>query len=596
MTTTKLDAEHVKQRADLVKLIQHRGIDLKAAGDGFIGLCPFHDDRNNPSLSVSSEKGVFNCFACSARGDVFEFVQKLDNVDFPTALRTVADFAGVTPAATNVHRNGSTNGTAKPSRNGASAAAKPGPIVASYRYTDESGELLFEVCRHEPKTFRQRRPDADAPGGWSWKLGDVRRPLYRLPQVLAAEEVYVCEGEKDVEALVGLDLCATTNAGGAAQKWRAEWTEALAGKRVVVLPDNDGPGLKRCETIVRELKGSVAELLAVRVPSPYKDVSDFLADGHTRDDLEELVAEARKQLRTEELAAKGLLCPREILELTGGLGPLMKPPRGLQTGFHDFDRLTLGLHAGELSIIAARPAQGKTSLALNIALKVALSGRSVAIFSLEMSRSSLLVRLFCSEANVSMMRMRQAVLDREERRRINGALNAIADLRLMIDDSNVDISTLTKRLERMESDGPVHLVIVDYLQLLAGRRTENRTQQVAEMSRAFKLMARRFNCPFLVLSQLSRATETRTNPRPQLSDLRDSGSIEQDADLVSFVFREEMYRPDKPELRGKAELIIAKQRNGPTGVAHLRFDPQFMRFSDEGNTARRGWSREGADR
>lgn len=216
MTTAKLDAAHVKQAADLVKLIEHRGIDLKPAGDGFVGLCPFHPDKNNPSLSVSGEKGVFNCFACSAKGDVFEFVQRLDSVDFPTALRTVADFAGVTPAATSVRRNGGTNGTVQPSHNGAWSAAKPGPIVASYRYTDESGELLFEVCRHEPKTFRLRRPDADAPGGWIWKLGDVRRPLYRLPQVLAAEEVYVCEGEKDADALVGLDLCATTNANGAA--------------------------------------------------------------------------------------------------------------------------------------------------------------------------------------------------------------------------------------------------------------------------------------------------------------------------------------------------------------------------------------------
>lgn len=582
MTTAKINPDEVKRRVDLVKFVAHRGIKLKPAGDGHVGLCPFHEDKNNPSLSVSSEKAVFQCFACSAKGDIFEFVRRLDGVDFPTALETVANFAGVSLVASKTRPNGAANGAAKSSRNGTATEAKPARIVATYRYLDEGGGLLFEVCRLDPKSFRQRRPDADAPGGWNWKLGDVRRPLYRLPEVLAAAEVFVVEGEKDVEALVALGLCATTNAGGAAQKWRSEWTDTLAGKRVLVVPDNDAPGLKRCETILRELKSRAAELLIVRLPSPHKDVSDFLHDGHTREDLEELIAAARLQKRHDELAAKGLLAPREILELAGGLGPLMKPPQGLQTGFNEFDKLTLGLHAGELTIIAARPAQGKTSLALNIALKVALSGRSVAIFSLEMSRTSLLVRLFCSEANVSMMRMRQAHLDREERRRINGAVNAIADLRLRIDDSNLDVGTIEKRLARMESDGPVHLVIVDYLQLLAGNRGENRTREVAEMSRALKMMARRFDCPFLVLSQLSRATETRANPRPQLSDLRDSGSIEQDADVVSFVFREEVYRPDKPELRGRAELIIAKQRNGPTGVAHLRFEAQFMRFSDGG--------------
>ena len=587
----QLDAEQVKRSVDIVKLIEQSGTKLKASGeDGFVGLCPFHKDKN-PSLSVTPSKGLYFCFGCEASGDVITFVQRKEGVDFPEALRRVADSAGMTVPAPIPHPgpvNGKpANGTQRQTIQPTAVAPqpgdqKPGRVVATYPYTDEGGVLLFEVLRLEPKSFRQRRPDPASPDGWLWKLGDVRRVLYRLPEVIKAGEVFVVEGEKDADALVRLGLIATTNAGGANQKWQPDWTEVLAGKRVVVIPDNDAPGLKRGESIIRDVKGRAAEALLVRVPSPYRDISDFLRDGHTRQDVEELVTESRHHARRERLRAKGLLGAREIVELIdGGLSGFMRPQKGLFTGFTKFDRLTLGLHAGELSILAARPSMGKTALALNIAHHVARQNRTVAIFSYEMGRQALLTRLVCSRAGVNSLRLREGVLTGEERRRINQAFTEIADLPILIDDSSLDLQGLEKRIARLQQEGSVDLVFVDYLQLVRSQRSESRNREVGDLARGFKLLAGQFECPFLVLSQLSRATETRTgNQRPQLSDLRDSGEIENHADLVAFVFREEVYKPNKEELKGQAELIISKQRNGPTGRCELRFEAPFMRFSD----------------
>ena len=284
----------------------------------------------------------------------------------------------------------------------------------------------------------------------------------------------------------------------------------------------------------------------------------------------------------------GLQNPGQILQdYEGGISAFLDPSRrvrGISTGFLKFDEMTSGLHAGDLVILAARPSMGKTALALNMAQHVALKlKQTVAVFSLEMSKESLLTRMLCASARVDSQRFRAGYLNQDERHRLNGALNELAEAPLYIDDTaGLNMMDMHAKLRRLQSERELKLVIVDYLQLMSGRgRFENRNQEVSALSRGMKLLAKEMRLPMVVLSQLSRAPETRVGDhRPQLSDLRESGSIEQDADVVGFIFREEVYKKDDEDLRGKADLIIAKQRNGPVGTVHLRFIHEHTKFEN----------------
>jgi replicative DNA helicase len=294
------------------------------------------------------------------------------------------------------------------------------------------------------------------------------------------------------------------------------------------------------------------------------------------------------QLAANDKRAKGLLSTAEIIDaFQGGIDALFDPsktPRGLSTGFQRLDEKTTGMRPGDLIVLAARPSMGKTALALNIATFVAVRlKKSVAIFSLEMSKESLLTRMLCSLARVDSNKYRAGYLNKDERSRIRQAAITLQDAPLYIDDTAgaTPMEVHSKLRRHTAENGPVELAIVDYLQLMEGRRAENRQQEVSGISRDMKLMAKALNLPLLVLSQLSRAPETRVGDhRPQLSDLRESGSIEQDADVVAFIFREEVYRPQDESLRGQAELILAKQRNGPTGKIELVFLHEFTKFEN----------------
>jgi replicative DNA helicase len=263
---------------------------------------------------------------------------------------------------------------------------------------------------------------------------------------------------------------------------------------------------------------------------------------------------------------------------------------GLETHFADLDGMTSGLQKSDLVIIAARPSMGKTAFAINIAENAAVrDNKVVGVFSLEMSRESLLLRLLCSQAMVDSHKLRTGFLGRDDYNKLVTALAALAEAPIFIDDTpGISISEMRAKCRRLQqAQGRLDLIIVDYLQLVAGtaagggKRYENRTQEVSAISRGLKGLAKEMRCPVIALSQLSRAPESRTgNNRPQLADLRESGAIEQDADVVAFIFREEVYKPDDPDLEGKAELIIAKQRNGPTGVVKLAFIKRSTRFEN----------------
>jgi replicative DNA helicase len=282
--------------------------------------------------------------------------------------------------------------------------------------------------------------------------------------------------------------------------------------------------------------------------------------------------------------------PLQIInEYEGGINSFLdtsKRIKGISTGFLKFDEMTGGLREGELIILAARPAMGKTAFALNIAQHVTSnvkSPKAVAVFSLEMSKDSLLTRMMCAAARVDQQRFRAGYLNHEERASLQESLFKIVESPLFLDDSaGTNLMDVHSKLRRVQAESDLGLVIVDYLQLMQGRgRFENRQQEISTLSRGFKLMSKELRVPFLVLSQLSRAPETRPGDhRPMLSDLRESGSIEQDADMVAFIFREEVYRPDKESLKGMAELILAKQRNGPTGRVKLAFLNRFTKFEN----------------
>ena len=254
---------------------------------------------------------------------------------------------------------------------------------------------------------------------------------------------------------------------------------------------------------------------------------------------------------------------------------------GVPTGFTDFDRMTSGLQRQELVVVAARPSMGKTALALNMAQYAAKNGNVVGIFSLEMSAEQLVSRLLCSEARVDAHRLRTGYLNREEWARLADALRRLCETKVYIDDSAaVSVMEMRAKCRRLKAEHGLDMLIVDYLQLMAGRgRIESRQQEVSQISRDLKGLAKELDIPVVALSQLSRAPEQRSEHKPQLSDLRESGAIEQDSDLVCFIYREELYNPTD-ENQGTAELIIGKQRNGPTGVVQLAFLKEFTRFEN----------------
>jgi replicative DNA helicase len=259
---------------------------------------------------------------------------------------------------------------------------------------------------------------------------------------------------------------------------------------------------------------------------------------------------------------------------------------GVPTGFVDLDEMTSGLQPSDLIIVAARPSMGKTSLVLNIAQHVGTkTDMTVGVFSLEMSKEQLFLRMLTGEARIDAHRLRGGFLGERDWGKLAQAIGTLSETKIFIDDSpSVGVLEMRAKCRRLAAEHGLHLVIVDYVQLMQGRgRFENRTLELASISRALKGLAKELNVPIVVLSQLSRAPEARSDHRPQLSDLRESGALEQDADVVVFIYREEMYG-DKSQLptdaQGTAELIIAKQRNGPTGIVKLAFIREFTRFEN----------------
>ena len=268
---------------------------------------------------------------------------------------------------------------------------------------------------------------------------------------------------------------------------------------------------------------------------------------------------------------------------------------GVPSGFFDLDQKTAGMHAGDLLIIAGRPSMGKTSLALNIAEYVAITEKlPVAIFSMEMGAEQLAMRVLCSVGRLDAQRGRTGRLNEDDWGRLTQAMGLTKEAQIHIDETPalnpLELRSRARRLSRQY--GKLGLIVVDYLQLMSASSTgENRTTEISEITRSLKGLAKELGCPVLALSQLNRTVEQRTDKRPVMSDLRESGAIEQDADLILFIYRDEVYRPDTPD-KGVAEIIIAKQRNGPIGTVRLTFLGQFTKFENFAAPAPTGFSSE----
>ena len=257
---------------------------------------------------------------------------------------------------------------------------------------------------------------------------------------------------------------------------------------------------------------------------------------------------------------------------------------GLETGFRDLDAKTAGLQKSDLILIAARPAMGKTAFVLNIAEYVALhSNSTIALFSLEMSKEQLVKRMLAMNSMVDSQKIRTGDLEDDDWDKLVGSVRKIGNSNLVIDDtSGITASELRSKCRKLKIGQGLDLVIIDYLQLMTGagkRKSDSRQQEISDISRSLKVMARELNVPVIALSQLSRAVESRPDKRPMLSDLRESGAIEQDADIVMFIYRDEYYNPDS-EKKGVAEVIVAKQRSGPTGPVELAWLSQYTKFGN----------------
>ncbi len=333
-------------------------------------------------------------------------------------------------------------------------------------------------------------------------------------------------------------------------------------------------------------------LLRRLVESASQIIRDVYDQGERQ--VEELLdqAEARVFQVAESHKREGFVWIKEILwstfEHIERLQASDSGITGVPTGFPDLDRMTTGLQRGDLCIVAARPSMGKTSWVLNVAANAAITHNiPVALFSLEMSSEQLVQRLLCSEGRIDAQRLRRGKLSQEEHQRLAASAGHLNTAPIWIDDqpgSNVlEIRAKARRLqsELRSNEKDLGLVVIDYMQLMSGTaHAESRVQEVSQISRGLKALARELEVPVIALSQLSRGPEQRTDKRPMLSDLRESGSIEQDADLVMFLYRPEYYAPPekKEELEGKAELIVGKQRNGPTGSIELYFQKSYTRF------------------
>jgi replicative DNA helicase len=366
---------------------------------------------------------------------------------------------------------------------------------------------------------------------------------------------------------------------------RADLLEAVGGMGTLISLQTDTPatananryaGIVQEHSLLRRLIGVAGEIAELSYSMP-DDVAATLdrAESLVYAVAERRVTDSLKPLR--ELLEDGL----DRLEALFDRGEAIT---GVPTGYIDLDERLSGLQKSSLVLVGARPAMGKTSFALGIAAHAAMAAQvPVMFFSLEMSHAEITQRLLCSEARVDASRVRNGRLQKEDWPKISSAIGRLGEAKIFVDDNpNVTVMDIRGAARRTKSrNGHLGLIVIDYLQLMTGRRNaESRQVEISEISRGLKILARELEVPVVALSQLSRGLEARSDKRPMLADLRESGALEQDSDVVMFIYRDEVYNPESVETKGTAEIILAKHRNGPTGITKLAFLNQYTRFEN----------------
>ncbi|MGH2687135.1 MAG: replicative DNA helicase [Actinomycetota bacterium] len=365
---------------------------------------------------------------------------------------------------------------------------------------------------------------------------------------------------------------------------RADLLEAIGGPVVLVSLQAGTPATSNAARYARIVEEHALLRRLIGVAGEIAEMGYHLPDDVTKaiDRAESMVFEVAQRRVTDTMSPlRDLLS--ESLDRLERLYERGDAITGTPTGFADLDELTSGLQPSSLVIVGARPGAGKTSFALGVAGHAALeANRPVLFFSLEMSQLELTQRVLASEARVDSRGLRNGKLKDTDWQKISHAVGRLAEAQLWIDDNpNLTVMEIRAKARRLKSRvGDLGLVVVDYLQLMSGRsNAENRQVEVSEISRGLKILARELECPVIALSQLSRALEMRADKRPMLADLRESGSLEQDADVVMFIYRDELYNPESPD-RGTAEILVAKHRNGPTGLIRLAFLDHYTLFAN----------------
>jgi replicative DNA helicase len=409
--------------------------------------------------------------------------------------------------------------------------------------------------------------------------------INRVMEILAPEDFYREAHRKIYHALIELserdepaDLITTTN-----ELRKKGELEMVGGASYLAYLIDSVPSAANIEYYARIVKEKailrkLIETSTEIITQSYEDRTDVEA---FLDEAERAIFEiSEKRVRPSFFSIKEIV--KESFKTIEQLYKKKELVTGVPSGFKELDRLTAGFQPSDLIIVAGRPSMGKTAFCLNIAQYAAIEGRvPVAIFSLEMSKEQLVLRMLCSEAQVEGTRLRTGYLGESDWPKLTMAAGTLSDAPIFIDDTAaLSVLELRAKARRLKSEHGLGMIIIDYLQLMKGRgKAESRQQEISEISRSLKALAKELNVPVIAVSQLSRKTEERTGNRPQLSDLRESGAIEQDADVILFLFREEVYHRTE-ENRGKAEVIIGKQRNGPIGKVDLAFLDKYTSFKD----------------
>lgn len=551
---------------------------LKASGKEHRSACPVHDGKD-PNFTVNLSTGQSHCHSQCGRGfDVMSLEQALAGCDFPTAKARVFDLIG-RDAPTWEERD----------------------FEATFDYVDAGGAILYQVVRRSGKKFAQRRPDGF--GGWSWGLGDVQYVPFQLPKVVAAPFIFLVEGEKDAMRLGREGVTATCNNGGAGN-FRSSLAPWFVGKKVAILHDNDDAGRKHALSVAAILKATAASVRIVELPGLQEkgDVSDFLAAGGTMDQIREQYRRAQEWTPEWQFSSeipddndRFVRTLREDIEAAGGPDRFwdfsLKP--GVPTPWPTLTKaLGGGMRNGEVYVLGGNQGSGKTSLGLQFGTKALRSRLGVLIYSMEMGWRDVFQRIVSMEAKVDLLEYRDFQCSGGQtddiRQRLHLVMSEFMSYPLLVSTKNrVTPEYLVSETARLKKRQPIHFVIVDHMQLMGASGTvRGDYEKFTAISRALKETAREMDLPVLLVSQTSRANSADRRGELEVSDLRGSGAIEEDAAAVFLLYpdRDDATRAmtDRTYTRGpvKTWLKVGKNRYGLSGSylplfhwkTHTRFD------------------------